>query len=288
MVFIPFDASEDEITQLSVIRSPLPPDLRSPLRSWLRSVLLLQGIYPGTDYINISLGHDLQTALQRDFGLPANGFPELNPLLDQLFSEQKLLFRAVDYLLSQMQSASSSKAGQLARMLDQSRAKYAVDMSNYRPRLTMRLVDGIEETVQEAVNASDTTAGQLLATAWSYAFGMEPKPQEAMDAAVKAAERAVTPIICPVHPKPSLGIAARVVMDQKDWDHGLRVDGGFAPANETIYCMLQTLWAGQQYRHVDQHAIPPTVEQARTHVMLAATIVGWFSSGSVGRSGKAK
>jgi len=31
-------------------------------------------------------------------------------------------------------------------------------------------------------------------------------------------------------------------------------------------------------------AVPPTPEQARTHVQLAATLVGWFASGAIVRA----
>jgi hypothetical protein len=83
-----------------------------------------------------------------------------------------------------------------------------------------------------------------------------------MDFAVKAVERAVTPVVCPKHSSPSLGNAISDVRQQGNWTHNLRSDGDKAPPNTTIHHMLQTLWAGQHYRHVDQNAVPPTLQQA--------------------------
>lgn len=98
-----------------------------------------------------------------------------------------------------------------------------------------------------------------------------------MDFAVKAVELVVT-FVCPKHPKPSLGSAVAYVRDHGNWSHNLRTDGDKAPPNETIDDRLQTLWAGQQYRQVDQDAVPPTRVQAQAHVQVAALLVGWFAA----------
>lgn len=146
----------------------------------------------------------------------------------------------------------------------------------------MRLPAGMEEIAQTAIDSAQE-AGPLLYKSWQYAFGLEPRPPEAMDFAVKAVEPVVKPVVCPNHAERSLGNAVAYVRDQGNWTHNLHVDGDKAPPSETIHNTLQTPWAGQHYRHVDQNAVPPRFEQAQAHVQLAALLVGWFSSGVVRR-----
>lgn len=284
MVFVPFDATEDEVSALSVIRAGIPDSMEAPLRSWITQQF--QGQYSGMHdehMAKLSLVHEVQAALRLTLGAPASGFMPRDNVVGAIYAKgEQTIMRVTDFLLSRLPVA-ADHVRSLSRTLDWSHSKYRVDISGGVPRLALRLPAGIAETVQGVVNQAGD-AGSLLLKAWHYAFGMEPQPAEAMDFAVKAVERAVTPVVCPNHPKPSLGIAVAYIRDQRNWAHNLRTDGDKAPPNTTIHHMLQTLWAGQHYRHVDQNAVSPTLEQAQAHVQLAALLVGWFSSGVVTRS----
>ncbi|MFD5276828.1 hypothetical protein ACFWIX_04625 [Pseudarthrobacter sp. NPDC058362] len=285
MVFVPFDATEDEIVALSVIREALPPEMEAPLRSWIGGRLRRQSsVYTGTDYANLSLVHNVQTALRINLGAPADGLMELDRAIGAIYAKGvPVIMRVADFLLSCTNPSHEPEViAALARTLDWSHCKYKVDMSGPTARLSARLPEGVQEVAQAAIDSSQD-AGPLLFKAWQYAFGLTPQPAEAMDFAVKAVELVVTPVVCPNHPKPSLGNAVAYVRDQGNWTHNLRVDSDKAPPNTTIHHMLQTLWSGQHYRHVDQNAVPPTLEQAQAHVQLAALLVGWFSCGVVTR-----
>ncbi|GAB3535884.1 hypothetical protein GCM10027403_14760 [Arthrobacter tecti] len=280
MTFVPFDASDDEIAQRSIVRAGVPEEMTAPLRGWItRSLKKSSWVVTSVDYANLDLVHDIQTALWLDLGAPHSGDIELQRTVAAIYSRgEQVVIRVVDYLASR---SDPSDVLILRRMLDQSLSKYAVRTSGDVSRLALRTPEGVEQTVQSAIDSSDV-AGGLLARAWTYAFGLDAKPAEAMDFAVKAVERATTPVVSPRNDVATLGTAARDVKNQGDWTHGMRVND-LAPANTTIHHMMQTLWYGQQYRHVNKNSTPPTVEQAQTHVMLAATLVGWFSSGAVVR-----
>lgn len=287
MVFIPFDATDDDLDQLRVIREAIPPEMEASLRAWIRNRLREQEMWAltSTDYANLALVHNLQAALRMNLSAPADGLFQLDHAVGAIYAKgEQAILRVADFLLSLIDPRQEPEAiRSLAQTMDWSNSKYKVERSGARARLSARLPHGLEEVAQTAISSSGE-AGSLLYKAWQYAFGLSPEPAEAMDFAVKAVERVVTPIVCPNHPKPSLGNAVSDVRQQGDWTHNLHVDGDKAPPSTTIQYMLQTLWAGQHYRHVDQNAVPPTLEQAQAHVQLAALLVGWFSSDAVYRS----
>jgi hypothetical protein len=283
MVFVPFDATEDEVSALSVIRDGIPDSMEAPLRAWIGGQLIGRYSSVHNGYVvELPAVHAVQAALHLTLGAQASGDIRLEHVLGAIYAKgEQTVMRVADFLLSRLWDH-DEEVRSLSQTLDWSHSKYRVDVSGDEPRLALRLKEGLAEVAQSIIDkASD--AGPLLAKAWHYAFGIQPQPAEAMDFAVKAVERAVTPIICPNHPRPSLGNAIAYVREQGNWTHNLRTDGDKAPPNTTIHHMLQTLWVGQQYRHVDRNAIPPTVEQAQAHVQLAALLVGWFASETVTR-----
>lgn len=276
MAFIPFDATEEEIAQKSIVRDGIPDVLAEPLKAWLAYTFQTH-----VDYVDQEAGLKLQLELDMNLGFTAISGVDSRTFAERAFlTGQTGFMRILDYALYSLGWGSHDSVKELAEFLDIYRSKYAVVRADGRSRIGYRVPNGVEETMQEAINAADATAGRLLAEAWGYAFGLDAKPEEAMDKAVKAVERAATPVVCPNHPFPSLGNAVSVVKQQGDWVHGLRFKADAFPV-VTLHHMMQTLWYGQQYRHVDKNAVPPTVEQARTHVMLAATLVGWFASGQI-------
>ncbi|MFF2348076.1 hypothetical protein [Pseudarthrobacter sp. NPDC058119] len=285
MVFVPFDATDDEISALTVVREAIPPEMEASLRRWIMDRLRSQSmVVLAYDVADLRLVHEVQAALRINLGAPADGYLQLDRAVGAIYAKGvQVIMRVTDFLLSRIDPSQEPETiASLTRLLDWSHCKYKVDMSGPTARLAARLPEGIEEVAQTAIGSSQE-AGPLLFKAWQYAFGLTPQPAEAMDFAVKAVELVVTPIVCPNHPSPSLGNAVAYIRDQGNWAHNLRVDGDKAPPNTTIHHLLQTLWAGQHYRHVDQNAVPPTLGQAQAHVQLAALLVGWFSSGAVKR-----
>ncbi|PYI65928.1 hypothetical protein CVV68_16100 [Arthrobacter livingstonensis] len=278
MAYIPFDATEEEIAQMSIIREGIPTILAEPLKNWLAESLFVRSGYQIKEF-----ALELQLELNINLGFTAGPDLTSKAFADTVFlSDEKMIMRVLDYLLYTMPRGYRTPSEELAKYLNLYRSKYAVVLSDNMSRVGYRVTEGLEETMQEAINAADATAGKLLAEAWEYAFGLDGKAEEAMDKAVKAVERAATPIVSPNDLAPSLGKAAIVVKQQGDWVLGLRSNDKAYPG-VTLHHMMETLWHGQHYRHVDKNSIPPTIEQARVHVMLAATLVGWFASGQIVR-----
>lgn len=278
MAYIPFDATEEEIARKSIVREDIPIILAEPLKDWLADFL-----YTYSGYQLNELGLKMQIELETNIGFKAGGSLDHQQFARTSFAVGPAVFmRVLDYVLFSAPKYQSDMDENLGKYLDLYRSKYAVVIRDGRKRIGYRVPEGLEETLQESINAADATAGKLLAQAWEYAFGLNGKAEEAMDKAVKAVERAATPIVSPNDTAPSLGKAAIVVKQQGDWVLGLRSNDKAYPG-VTLHHMMETLWHGQHYRHVDKNSIPPTIEQARIHVMLAATLVGWFASGQIVR-----
>ncbi len=66
MAYIPFDAAEEEIAQMSIIREDIPTVLAAPLKVWLIGM-----VGNVNSYVDHSLGLALQLELDWDFGLTA-------------------------------------------------------------------------------------------------------------------------------------------------------------------------------------------------------------------------
>lgn len=280
MAYIPFDATEEEIAQKSIIREGIPSVLAAPLKVWL-----IGAVGNANSYIDHSLGLALQLELEWDFGLTATKGMFAEDFAEKAYNRGPAWFmRVIDCVMHLQGFHQRHDVAGVLDALDKYRSKYCVVFraETFGWRVAYRVPEGLEETMQEAINAADATAGMLLAQAWEYAFGLNGKAEEAMDKAVKAVESAATPVVCQNHPSPSLGNVIADVKQQGDWVLGLRSNASAYPG-VTLHHMMQTLWHGQQYRHVDKHAVRPTIEQARVHVMLAATLVGWFASGQVVR-----
>ena len=130
-----------------------------------------------------------------------------------------------------------------------------------------------------------TAVGDEITThireAWSNAFGRKGDPSDAWEHAVKAMEALFIPVVVPNQTKPNLGHAVgqlrsqghlwKLVLPGKELDHDV------AP----LVGMLDLIWP-----NVDRHpgvstTRPPTPEESRAAVTLAATIVQWHRDGWV-------
>jgi hypothetical protein len=58
-------------------------------------------------------------------------------------------------------------------------------------------------------------------------------------------------------------------------------DSDKAPGAKSLAAMLRTLWRGHQSRHGRPDYTDATLEEARAAVVLAATLVQWFTSGVI-------
>ncbi|MGV8857688.1 hypothetical protein [Rhodoglobus sp.] len=279
MVFIPWDADDAEIEALHALQDGVSAQLRAPLWAWMYQLLDRD-----RGYVSLTLAHEIQSALRKTLGAPATGFMKVDSLLGQLFkADDREILRTTDFLLSRLRAPYEDYSAEtLNGILEANSSAMHAALVGGNWRLARRLPAGVIESVQSAI-ALDVQAGALLTAAWNFAFGVEQQPTQAMDAAVRAVETLAIEKFVPNKSSASLGDAIGTMKAQGTWTHGLRELDGKAPAQETIYDMLQTLWAGQQYRHVHKDAAAPTTLQAQTHVHLAATLVAWLATGAITR-----
>lgn len=144
------------------------------------------------------------------------------------------------------------------------------------------LVDVVDPTVAqmaaEAARPGDAAAEELSA-AWAAAFGRGPDPSDAWDHAIKAVENVLIPLAEPKNKEATLNSAVSAIANSPDrWQTTF-------PQRETrdvepIVGMLRMIWPNPD-RHggIDGASRPPTLEEARAVVTLAASLV------QLGRSG---
>lgn len=146
--------------------------------------------------------------------------------------------------------------------------------------LTRVVADEMRATLDAAMVVVDEITTEMR-EAWLNAFGRNGDPSDAWDHAIKAMEALFIPIVIPSKAKASLGGVIgelrnqghvwKIVLPGKDQNHDV------AP----LVAMLDGIWP-----NVDRHAgsgttRPPTPEEARAVVTLAATIVQWHRDGWV-------
>ena len=148
-------------------------------------------------------------------------------------------------------------------------------------RSLVRVVsDGAQATFDAATSVADEITTQMR-EAWANAFGRNGNPSDAWDHAIKAMEALFIPLVVPSQTKPNLGHAVgqlrnqgqlyELVLPGKDLNH----DVG------PLVGMLDLIWP-----NVDRHpgvatTRPPTADEARAVVTLAATIAQWHRDGWV-------
>ena len=157
MVFVPFDATEEEAAALSVVRDGIPSSMEAPLRAWItrqvggRFSILFEGLAA-----NLTVVHELQAALHLDLGAPALGDMRLDHVLGAIYAKgERTIMQVTDFLLSRLDPAADGVQS-ISKTLDWTNSKYCVIISGGAARLALRLAEGITETAQSII----TEAGQ--------------------------------------------------------------------------------------------------------------------------------
>jgi hypothetical protein len=147
-------------------------------------------------------------------------------------------------------------------------------------RLAKRVPNGVLESVQGVLNAKDA-ASLKLQEAWLDAYGTNPRASVAYNHAVVAVEIAALSVVPTKVPEPTLANVFSILeADTPTWRLVFR-DNEKAPGAKSLAVMLRTLWRGHESRHGRPDYADATVDEARAAVILAATLVQWFTSGVV-------
>lgn len=174
----------------------------------------------------------------------------------------------------------SSSVDALIRLLDIAGSVWTVAPD--RQSLVRVVTKEAKATYEVATSVVDEITSEMH-VAWVNAFGRNGDPSDAWDHAIKAMEALFIPMIVPNQAKPNLGHAVgqlrnqgqlyELILPGKDLNHDV----------SPLVGMLDLIWP-----NVDRHpgvptTRPPTEQESRAVVTLAATIVQWHREGWVVR-----
>ncbi|MFC4631287.1 hypothetical protein ACFO6V_23780 [Promicromonospora alba] len=191
----------------------------------------------------------------------------------------------VDYLIHELGTAGDSKAlDSLERILVESGSAWTVGTRDGQPGLERRVPLGVQEVAEHAMVTAGR-AGERLSEAWHATFGVSPNPTLAYALAVRAVEDATIQRVVPSQKDPTLGHVIGQLRNDSDWGLPLTREDPSAPTSETIVRMAKALWKGHHDRHGGDPNAPKSVsqEEAEAAVLLAVSLVHWFSSGAAAR-----
>ena len=137
-----------------------------------------------------------------------------------------------------------------------------------------------QATFDAATSVVDEVTTEMK-EAWANAFGRNADPSDAWDHAIKALEAPLIRAVVPKQSKPNLG---HVIGELRNQGHiwkmilpGKDDDNDVAP----LVGILSGIWPNVDRHGGGQNTRPPTPEEARAVVTLAATIVQWHRDGWV-------
>lgn len=230
---------------------------------------------------------EFQNAMRKDFGFRSEAWPsweeQILPMLREVDDDFYLNF--LDYLVQCRECYGSWSGHPLEEILSGGGSAWSVHPFEGGWRLVQRVPKAVRHAVCEAVNGPGEASRQLGA-AWVYAYGANPRPSEAYSKAVVAVEIAALSCI-KVEPKngtePTLSSLFSILeAENPKWKLVFR-DNEKAPGAKSLATMLRALWRGHESRHGRPEYTDASIEEARAAVMLAATLVQWFSTGVVRR-----
>lgn len=277
-VWDPWDADEDERADLRIVRDRIPDTMRPALLDWLHK--RLHGSYGATAPEAVNA---LQSALRINLGF-GRGRIATDQLVNALEnSGDKTLLRVVDWLIGQFEldpyRGTPREVADVAWHFDMAMSGVQVVPLDNGFRLALRLPEGVEDILQIAVDEGPKIAGQHLAKALRQAQSLDPDTSAAMTESIRAVEAAAGPVVLPRDKRLQLSKIVQSLKDKSDWTLGLQCrDDGVPDHRAVLIGMMETLAFAQRDRHAGD---APTVQEALAHAMLAATLVGWFSTGIV-------
>ena len=195
------------------------------------------------------------------------GYLAVERLLRKARSDDEVFLDVVDARLSY---DGEKHIAELQRALDLCASVWRVNQSE--DGLERRVNAELSETVALATSPKDEASDQLR-EAWSNAYGRNGNPSDAWDHAIKAIECLLCPEVVPRKAKPTLGDVLGVLRanDGNKWRGSLPGKDKDHPVAPVVGA-LDLLWPNPD-RHGEPNPRPPTEEEARSVVAIAAALV---------------
>lgn len=268
-VFVPFDATQEEVVELSVHRE-IDRLLMGELRTWIETA------HSMCDDMDDQFLRRATLALRVDF-TTVGAYASYAGPWSKMTGRQVLHF--VDYVL-RMVDVDEDLVHDLKTILEWAHSKYEVH----------QLEDGTytlgflapPETLKTLDLATDK-AGHHLRAAFNHAYAVEPNPSAAYESAMKALEAAAGPVVEPTAKGTRLGKVVSVLRQG-----GAAIDLPLSTTDNTdmdtpgaLRDLLRAMMVGQTDRHSTEDSVPVTLDQARTVVLLATSLVPMFQDGLI-------
>jgi hypothetical protein len=282
--------TEAGASEFARLHSGIPAWMRESLWEWLRQRLCKYvGTYPDQYWDpRVAAIREIERLCRLDSGWSGSGndFSDrtngLEALRRVLYENEVAFLTAVDLWLPRTDDSSHME---LEIILLDAASEWRVGEFESQSALVKR----IDETVQRAAEVlarQGTRAGNLLSDAWRHAFSMQRDASASYRCSVRAVEAAAGPILTPDDPRPSLGKMIAALRDgMSKWTFTFTIDSAVEP-KKVLLEMMQLLWTNEYSRHVDADPTSPlhvSQEEAESAVVLALTLVNWFTSGAITR-----
>ena len=256
-----------------VLVEGFPPYLRESVFPWL---FLEMG--DKTTFIDQSLMLAFQRRIKRDLGFTASGMIARREMRSRLLSlDDNTFVNLVSFVLY---DAYADDVDTVETVLSEGGSEWMAMWGDQHGLLVKRVPEGVLSAVKPVLSASDA-ASRKLQEAWGDAFGVNPRPSVAYGNAVVAVETAALSVIKVAKQDPTLADLFSILEAEKPkWGLVLR-DSDKAPGAKTLAAMLRTIWRGHESRHGRPEYKDASIEEARAAVLLAATLVDWFTTGVV-------
>lgn len=251
-----------------------PVYLRESMIPWL-----LRFMKSSYGYVEQDFMLAFQTRIRRDYGFNASGTISVEDMRSALRSlDDNSFTNLVSFALYDPGYRQVVEDAEF--MLSEGGSEWMAMWSDPHGLLVKRVPEGVLSAVKPVLSASDA-ASRKLQEAWGDAFGVNPRPSVAYGNAVVAVETAALSVIKISKQDPTLADLFSILEAEKPkWGLVLR-DSDKAPGAKTLAAMLRTIWRGHESRHGRPDYKDASIEEARAAVLLAATLVDWFTTGVV-------
>ncbi|MDO4919934.1 hypothetical protein [Kocuria sp.] len=278
--WVPPGLDADEAESFLELIEDVPPAAKPELATWAMPAATPRGMTPMSSFMRF------QTASHIDLGVhsPSPRYP--HEVLEELIElPDKVLLYYLDFLLSEhliYEGRAPQSVSALGEILRRSGSNWAVGNRQGRYGLVERVPSGVAVVVESVMSKQDLASSQLR-KAWGQAYGVNPSPSSAYHDAVKAVEILSTPLISPKDKDATLGKDINVLRSGgHNWKF-VMAGSKDSSAVEHLVSMMQLLWHSQSDRHGQGDYQDVSVEEAQAAVLLASTLVGWFSQGALRR-----
>ena len=254
-----------------------PRYLREAIFQWMHDSLESSSGFVSTEFLI-----NFQNASRVDIGFQSNRYlnwnDQLLPYLREI--DDAIFANLLDYLASSTPFEPGTEHPLEYILSEGGSAWTIIRWNDTYARLTRRVPEGVTEAFHNVLNATDV-ASRKLQEAWLDAYGPDPRASVAYSNAVVAVETAALTVI-PVNKQDATlaNLFSILEAEKPKWQLVLR-DSGKSPGAKSLAVMLRTLWRGHQSRHGRPDYTDATLEEARAAVVLAATLVQWFTSGVI-------